>query len=285
MRQGNIQIGEYQLFCRVAGVGNETVVLMHGIPTNSFIWMPIIQQLATQCRVIAPDLLGYGLSDRVPRAEYEKLSLPHQAEYMIKLLDYFGIQKAHFVGHDLGGGIAQILAVKYPERVASFVVTDGVTFSNWPLGRVMALRYPTAPEFEPSPTYIERFLRTGTYHQELITPDLISALVAPYNHPGGAEELQTASFALEHHQTQDIVPELPNIKVKASFIWGQHDPFLPAYWGYRLNETVPNSTFTIIPQAGHFCMIDNPLLVTEELYKHMNASASINQKMTTNRVG
>ncbi|WP_253701387.1 alpha/beta fold hydrolase [Bacillus sp. FJAT-29814] len=43
MNQGNIQIGEYQLFCRVAGAGNETVVLMHGIPTNSFIWMPIIQ--------------------------------------------------------------------------------------------------------------------------------------------------------------------------------------------------------------------------------------------------
>ncbi|UFJ42019.1 alpha/beta hydrolase [Brevibacillus humidisoli] len=272
MQQATFQIGPHKMFARIAGNGNEDVVFLHGIPTNSLLWMQIIPSLSAKYRVIAPDLLGYGQSGR---AAAKELDLPKQAKYVIGILDQLGVQSAHIVGHDLGGGIAQILAVRYPERVKSMVVVDGVCFSNWPLPPVVALRYPTAPEFEPTPQFIERMLRVGTYHQDLVTPQWVEAFVFPFSHPGGADELQQASLALEHHQTEELVPYLPSIRVPVTLMWGQHDRFLPAYWGARLQEVIPHSHFRVLPQCGHYSMIDNPLLFSQELLQHLQRSAPV----------
>nr|WP_250621906.1 alpha/beta hydrolase [Bacillus subtilis] len=212
--------------------------LLHGIPTNSFLWMNVIPQLAKEYIVIAPDMLG--------------------------------IQKVNVVGHDLGGGVAQILAVQYPDRVESFVVIDDVTFSNWPLPKVVSLRYPTAPEFEPSPYFIERMIREGVFHQQMVTPEILQAFIAPFDHENGPRELQEASLALEHHQTEDVVPGLQGVRVPATFLYGQYDRHLPPYWGFKLQETVLNSTFKVLPECSHYSMLDNPLLVSQEIAAHMN---------------
>ncbi|MEC1652582.1 alpha/beta fold hydrolase [Bacillus vallismortis] len=81
MLQKEIQIGEHKLFYRTAGVGSKTILLLHGIPTNSFLWMNVIPQLAKQYTVIAPDMLGYGLSGRAAK---EELTLPMQAQYIYR---------------------------------------------------------------------------------------------------------------------------------------------------------------------------------------------------------
>lgn len=267
-----IQIGKHKMFYRTAGSGTDTILLMHGIPTNSFLWIHVIPKLAEQYTVIAPDMIGYGMSARSTR---EDLSLPMQAQHVVALLDGLGIQnKVHVVGHDLGGGVAQILAVNYPDRIGSFVVIDGVTFSNWPLPKVVALRYPPAPEFEPSLYFIEKMLREGLFNQQLLTPQLLEAFLAPFNHPTGPKELQEASFALDHHQTEDLVPKLKQLQIPATFLYGQYDRYLPAYWGLRLQETVPNSSFRILPECSHYSMIDNPLLVSQEIMNHMGTLTS-----------
>ncbi|MBT2759170.1 alpha/beta hydrolase [Mesobacillus foraminis] len=262
-----ISAGKFDFFYRSAGTGSETLVLLHGIPTNSYLWIHVIPQLAQKYRVIAPDMIGYGGSDR---STHEDLTLPMQAQHIVSLLDTLGLQKVHIIGHDLGGGVAQILAVHYPERVSSFMVIDGVAFSNWPLREVVALRFPTAPAFEPSIYFIERMLREGLFHQNLLTPEVLLAFITPFNHPGGAIELQEASLALEHIQTENLVPQLKQLQIPAAFLYGQYDRFLPPYWGQRLQEAVPGSTFKVLPECGHFSMIDNPLLVSEEILKHLS---------------
>lgn len=272
MEEKVLQVGHHPLFLRQAGSGNETVVLLHGIPTNSKLWMQVFPYLTQNYNVIAPDLLGYGQSGR---GQAQDLTLPKQASYIINMLDQLGIKAAHFVGHDLGGGVAQILAVHYSDRVKSFVVADGVCFSNWPLPKIVSLRYPTAPEFEPSPFFIERMIRAGIYHQELVTPGLVNAFTSPFHHANGPHELQQASLALEHHQTEKLVPYLSNIKIPATFLWGQHDRYLPPYWGLRLKETVPHSTMRLLPQCSHYSMIDNPMLFSQELLQHLEKSVPI----------
>ncbi|WP_343838972.1 alpha/beta hydrolase [Salinibacillus aidingensis] len=262
-----VQAGKYKMFYRSAGTGDQTILLLHGIPTNSFLWVHVIPQLAQDYTVIAPDLVGYGASDR---STNEELTLPMQANHIVTLLDALGIPSVHVVGHDLGGGIAQILAVNYTERIESFMVVDGVAFSNWPLPKVVALRYPTAPEFEPSLYFIEKMLREGLFHQELLTPELLNGFSQPFNHPNGPQELLEASLALNHHQTEDIVPDLQRLNKPATFLYGQYDRYLPPYWGNRLKETVPNSTFNILPECSHYSMCDNPLLVSQEIMNHIN---------------
>lgn len=262
-------IGNYTLHYQQVGTGTQTVVLLHGIPTNTFLWHGVTPYLAEVYEVIVPDLLGYGLSDR---ADSEELGLTKQAKHISALLDTIKIKQAHVVGHDLGGGIAQILAVNYPERVASMIVADGVCFANWPLPKVGAMRWPTAPEFEPGTPLIRQMLRGGVYNPEVLTPKVMEAFTAPFATPSGPEELKRCSLGLDHHQTEDIVPGLPNIKVPVTLLWGQHDPYTTPYWGKRLHETIPHSKLEILPDCGHYSMLDNPDLFAQEVLKHLSAA-------------
>ncbi len=264
-----VSVGKYEMNVRLfdSPKSKDVVVLIHGIPTNSHLWDRVIPYLDDQYSVIAVELIGYGKSDRGP---YYDLTLPKQAEYILHALDQFNIPSAHFVGHDLGGGIVQILAVTSPERVKSIVVIDGVCFSNWPLPKVVSIRYPVAEEFFPSPLFIERMLREGVYYPSVLTPELLQAFTEPFNTPTGPEELQQASFALDHRQTENLVPYLPNIKCPTTLLWGQHDRYLVPYWGQLLHQAVPQSVFKLIPNASHYSMIDQPSIVGNELLLHLS---------------
>lgn len=266
--------GAYQMFYRHAGHQGPAVVLLHGIPTHSFLWQNLIPELATRTVVLAPDLVGYGQSAPAPVAD---LTLPRQADHILALLDTLGIRQAHFVGHDLGGGIAQILAVRHPERVLSLALVDPVCFSNWPIPQVVAMRWPTAPEFEPGPALVQQMLQIGVYHPEVLTPEVVEEFTAPYSHPQGPEALQRAATALEHHQTEELVPDLGRIRVPVTILWGQHDRFLPAYWGLRLQQAIPRSRFQVLPECGHFGMLDNPALLARELMAHLEQATLLTQ--------
>ena len=91
------------------------VILLHGIPTWSFLYNEVIPPLAETARVIAPDFLGHGYSDR---RDFFDRSLLAQTDMIISLMDHLGIERADFVGHDTGGGVALIMAINHPERVA-----------------------------------------------------------------------------------------------------------------------------------------------------------------------
>ncbi|MFZ5817292.1 MAG: alpha/beta fold hydrolase [Bacillota bacterium] len=266
-----VQIGAYSLFCRQWGTEGPVVVLIHGIPTHSYLWHHVTADLSRNCRVIAVDLLGYGNSSPAPA---EELTLPRQAAHILALLDRLGIAQAHFVGHDLGGGIVQILAIHHPERVLSLAITDGVCFSNWPVPQVVAMRRPFAPAFEPSPARVEEFLRLGTFNQELLTPELLRAFTAPMEPPAGPGRLHQAVLALEHHQTEELVPLLAGIAAPTTILWGQYDRLLPAYWGWRLHEAIKGSHFAVIPEAGHFTMLDQPARLTQELQQHLQRAGA-----------
>ncbi len=95
----------------------QPVVLLHGIPTWSFLYHEVIGLLEPRCRVLAPDLLGHGWSDR--RDRFDR-SLRAQAEAILAWLDALEIDRATFVGHDTGGGVALILAIEHPERAGDW---------------------------------------------------------------------------------------------------------------------------------------------------------------------
>jgi 2-hydroxymuconate-semialdehyde hydrolase len=122
MKAEKITEGQYQMhYCYYDAPSEEVVVLIHGIPTNSHLWDQIVPYLNKKYKVLTLDLIGYGQSERGP---YYDLTLPKQAGYIINLLNHLGISQAHLVGHDLGGGIVQILTVTHPERVKSIVIAE-----------------------------------------------------------------------------------------------------------------------------------------------------------------
>ncbi|MCM1013607.1 MULTISPECIES: alpha/beta hydrolase [unclassified Brevibacterium] len=100
-------------------------MLLHGWPQTASCWRDVIPGLYgpdadTQYHVIAPDLRGYGLSDK-PTEGYDKRSMSRD---ILGIMDSFGVDRAHFVGHDRGGRVAHRLALDSPERVSSLAVLD-----------------------------------------------------------------------------------------------------------------------------------------------------------------
>src|ERR1044072_8234024 len=126
---------EYSWFTRVNGVrihyqeaGDEhapPVILIHGFISSNLVWSHVLKPLAQEgFWAIAPDLPGYGYSEKPRDAEY---SISEQARSVIGLMDRLGIRKAVIAGASYGGAVAATMALDYPERVEKLVLVGAVT--------------------------------------------------------------------------------------------------------------------------------------------------------------
>ena len=117
-----IEINELTLHVATIGTG-KPLVLLHGFPDFWYGWKNLISPLKNEYRLIMPDMRGYNLSDKPDGVKnYEMKSL---MDDIIKLADFFEIDKMYLVGHDWGGVIAWCLAEKYPERIDKLMILNG----------------------------------------------------------------------------------------------------------------------------------------------------------------
>ena len=114
------------------------LLLVHGLGSSTQTWLDVPQRLAaTGAHVIAVDLPGHGESSKLP-GDY---SLGAMANSLRDLLDHLGIDRAHFVGHSLGGGVTMQFQYQFPERIASIalVSSGGLGEEIFPLLRAASL--------------------------------------------------------------------------------------------------------------------------------------------------
>lgn len=119
----------------------DAIVLLHGISTWGYLWQPLWPHLAQRHRVLIPDLLGFGFSDK--RDRFDR-SIDRQAEMVVTWLDRLGVDEATTVGHDIGGGVALRLAALHPGRVRRLCVLDSVCYDSWPIEAMLQLGHPEA---------------------------------------------------------------------------------------------------------------------------------------------
>ena len=112
------------------------VVFVHGILTSPRLWRHVIPRV--EGRALAWEMVGYGASIR--EGWKQDISVAHQAEYLAGWMREIGLDSAVIVGHDLGGGVAQILAVRTPELVRGLVLTNAICYDSWPIPSVKATR-------------------------------------------------------------------------------------------------------------------------------------------------
>jgi haloalkane dehalogenase len=98
------------------------VLLLHGFPLNGFQWRGVIGRLAPHAHCIAPDFLGMGLSACHPDQD---LGPESQADMLVALLDAIGIRRADVIANDSGNAVAQLLAVRHPQRIRTLLLTNG----------------------------------------------------------------------------------------------------------------------------------------------------------------
>lgn len=244
------------------------VLLLHGFPTSADLWRREAWLLAQRMRVIAPDLLGFGESDKPVGADLSEMA---QAGYVKELLWALGIDELAVVGHDIGGAIAQMLALDEKPMVRALVLLDSACFEAWPTEPVRRIQ--SAATAEETAEFAEENLRTtfalGVAHQDRLEEHVVDAYLRPW--------LQDppAFFRAARGQTGKGLAgrelELGDLDVPALIVWGEADPFLPPSLAERLGEALPGSTVALLPGCSHFVNEDAPQVVGPLIHEYLRA--------------
>ncbi len=248
----------YRRAYRMMGSG-PALLMLHGIGDSSESWLPVMQALARDHTVVAPDLLGHGGSDK-PRADY---AVAAYANGMRDLLDILGIERATVVGHSLGGGVAAQMSYQYPERCERLVLvaSGGAGRDVTPL-----LRLAAAP-------LAEVFL--APMHWSVTRP-LVGAALSLLGHLGN-------DLARDREHVNRLLARLPDGDAQVAFtrtlrsvvdwrgqvvtmldrcylaeavptllVWGDRDGVIPVAHAHRAHQAMPSSRLEVFPGAGHF---------------------------------
>ena len=245
------------------------VVLLHGFPLSSYLWRGLIPALASRHRVIAPDLLGLGASDKPSGAP---LDIRAQAGYVDELLALLDIDRVALVGHSTGGGIAQLL-VEQRDDVEALVLIDSIAFDRWPttaIGEIQVV--PAADEtHEAAGLVVRSALRIGTVEDQL-TDDDVRAYLEPWNPPAPVDPLFRFARALDGVGLTQLEPAMANWDLPTLLLWGEDDPFHPADIAERLNAAIPSSALGLVPGCGHFLPDEAPETIFPIIAEYLRAN-------------
>ncbi|HYD53243.1 MAG TPA: alpha/beta fold hydrolase [Gemmatimonadaceae bacterium] len=254
MRGEFVDLDGGRLYYYAAGTrgAGEPVVFLHGFPTSGHLWSDVVPLVPAGHRVVVVDLLGYGRSDR-PHGH--PVGIRGHADRVVALLDALGINYACLVGHDVGGGIAQTIAVRHPQRVSRLCLVNSVAFDGWPTRDVKLARAMLPLTRHLPPTWLLSVLRNDLlrgYDDQERGQHSVERYVRPFATPEGRDAFMQHLLALDPADTQAIAPRLKDVVAPVAIVWGQHDPFLPTALAERLQAAIPSATLDVIPNARHF---------------------------------
>lgn len=236
----------------------EPIVFVHGFPTSSHLWREVVPLVPAGHRVLVLDLLGFGRSDPPNGRE---VSLAAHAQRVLQVLDQLRIARATIVGHDIGGGIAQYLAVRSPTRVARLCLIDSVGFDDWPTRDVKVAKASLPLTRHLPATWILGVVKSDLqrgYAESERGQHSIDQYLKPFSGPEGRDVLVQHLLALESAETMALVPRLGDIVAPAALVWGAHDPFLTLDLARKLEKAIPDATLEVINDVRHFVPEEAP---------------------------
>ena len=247
-----------------AGSG-PALLLLHGLGCDHTTWRPVINRLAQDFTVIAPDFLGHGESDK-PRADY---SIGGYANGMRDLLTILGIDKVTVVGHSFGGGVAMQFAYQFPERTERLVLVaaGGLGQEVTPAIRAILL-----PGFHQLATFVNlpvmrsltRSLLTGLADSgvpALRDLDEVADIVASWQDPRTRRALRHLVRSCIDMRGQVITMRdraYLTAAMPMAIVWGADDQVLPVEHAEVVGALASEARVEIFADAGHFPHKDDP---------------------------
>ena len=170
------------------------------------------------------------------------------------------IEDAVLVGHDLGGGVAQILAVEHPELVSGLVLTNAICYDSWPIPQVKLLRA-MGPVVERLPDEVFRFVYQSFMLQghgnRQQAQEAVSEHFAYYERADGAAGFMRQVRSLDVRDTLAVADRLPELDVPVGLVWGAADQFQKIGYGYRLAYET-GGKLERVEGGKHFTPEDHP---------------------------
>ncbi|WP_327181337.1 alpha/beta fold hydrolase [Streptomyces sp. NBC_01334] len=281
---GVTQVDGVRLHYLRAGSG-PLLVLLHGWPQTSDCWQPVLADLAADHTVVAPDLRGYGLSDK-PSTGYDKRRM---AADMAGLVEALGFETTAVVGHDRGARVGHRWALDRPEQVERLAVLDIVPTREMfrRLDASLASGYwhwlfqmqPDLPERlvgHDIRGYLEYFFERWTYNRHGLTPEAVEGYVRAFSRPGAMRASFDDYRAMEQDVALDDIDaaEGRRLTMPVLALWGSAGlpsrlPTLEIWRAYADDVTGAE-----IPECGHFIPEEQPEALLGHLRSFLDDEAS-----------
>lgn len=258
---------------RVVESGSErapALVLVHGLFASHRSFEDILEDLGERFHVIAPDLPGFGESEKPGPARYA-YDVEAFAESIADLIAAFDVGRAAVLGHALGGAVAITLAAEHPELVQRLVLEDALVYPYAPGFRQRLPLVPVVGGFVFKQLYGRRLFRSlfcDTYYRPGFEPALerVDWHYDAFNSPSARESAHTVMRATL--DTRPVVARLSRIVAPTLVVWGREDRVFPVPSAPRLAREIPGAKLEIM-DAGHAPHEERPrelsMLVTEFL--------------------
>ena len=252
------------------------VILIHGLGGSMWHWEHQQAALAQSARIITPDLLGSGLS--------EKPGLVHSPAFLLDtfrtFMDNLSLQQATLIGSSMGAGLAIEMSLRHPDRVAKLVLIGGLPatiLDNLHAPEVRAfIKHRPARWLAKLGSWL-----TGRWSVNLTLKELIHdhALISPMVVERAYHLRSQPGFLEAIYSQLDQIPEweatsasrLREISHPTLIIWGEHDQIFPPSVGQILQTTIPRSSLLVVPNSGHLPQWERPDFVNPAIMKFLAA--------------
>jgi len=251
-----------------SGTG-DAVILLHGSGpgvsawTN---WRRVLPALSTNYRVLAPDMAGFGFTERRDDLTYDiKLWVRH----LIGFMDALEIKTAHLVGNSFGGSLSLAAALRFPERFGR------LTLMGTPCGKFnMTPGLRAGWFYEPSLENMRSVMSLFPFDQGVITDELVQERYATSLIPGAQEGLRRL-LPKPNDEGETVLSGMPEeamsgLKHPTLILHGREDRVIPMELGLRLAGRIPNAEFHLFGHCGHWVQAERFEQFVELTRRHLS---------------
>lgn len=256
------------------------VFLIHSFAGSLRHWAFNIHALSRHFQVIAVDMPGYGESGR----HTQEFSTELFSRTIVRIMDKLGIEKAHLIGSSLGGQVALITAVEYPERVQKLVLVDSAGAIPIPYVLRMPLMFliylfgPALIFFRPGSLLVKLIIDFSFYRPSPLTRRFAKDVARYFRSVDYAHWSQILYKTVAGVVEKNLRHRVSLVEAETFIIWGKQDRVLWPFQGRYLHKNIKNSKLVMVDQCGHFPHIEKPqefnqLVTSFLLDKKLHSSA------------
>lgn len=249
--------------------GLTPIVLLHGTSASLHTWDGWADALKHERRVIRFDMAGFGLTGPSPVNNY---SIEHYASTVVAVLDYLDVDQAVLAGNSLGGNIAWVTALLYPERIESLILVDssGLPYQaqSVPIGFKIAatpILNKLAEQVLPR-NLVESSVKNVFGDPSLVTDELVDRYfdltARAGNRQALAERARQTKLTLTDRVSELTLPTL--------ILWGGLDRLIPLEVGHQFQNKISSSQLIVFDQLGHVPQEEDPQATVKEVKRFLS---------------
>lgn len=233
----------------------EPVFLIHGSGPGVTAWANwrlTMPELARQFRVVAPDMVGFGYTDRPAGIRY---SMQGWVDHALAVMDALGIEQTHLIGNSFGGALALALAIRAPQRVRRLVLMGSV-----------GVPFPITPGLDavwgyiPSLENMRQLLDVFAHDRQLVSDELARLRYEASIRPG-FQEAFSSMFPAPRQRWVDAMAssdeDIRQLPHETLLVHGREDRVIPMATSQRLFELIPNAQLHLFGRCGHWTQIEH----------------------------